>query len=336
MSEFFDRYENRPAKSRELALFRELKGIVSVARARAPALRKQMIGVDIKEIKKRADLARIPVLRRRDLMELQSEQPPLGGFAATRLGALKRVHVSPGPFFQPEGQARDWWGAARALFAAGARKGDVVLNCLPYHLRPDGHMMDSGAQALGCAVIPAGDAHIGETLDAIRQVQPQFVCGHADFLDQLMFNARRSKTPVDCLKRALVIADSLSEERRRHFAQNGMAVRLAYVVPEAGVVAYETETSSGVVADGMIVNEGLILEIVASDSGAPLGAGKIGEIVITRLNADYPLLRFGTGDLSELLTGPSPCGRTNLRIRGVMGKVGKPKNGAAVLAPPRK
>ncbi len=323
MSEHFDRYESRPVKSRETALFRELKGIVSVARARAPALRKQMLGIDIREIKKRADLARIPVMRRCDLKEMQDEQPPFGGFSATRLGALKRLHASPGHLFQPEGQARDWWGAARALFAAGARKGDVVLNCLPYHFSAEGHMLDSGAQALGCAVIPAGDSHIAETLEAIRTLQPRVFCGRADVLDQLLAAAKKQKQKIACLERALLIGDALPEARRKAFADHGVAARLAYVALEAGVIAYESENDAGELIDGLIVNEGVILEIVKPGACEPASAGQIGEIVITRLNADYPLLRFGTDDLSAVIPGPSPCGRTNLRIRHIAGKASR-------------
>ena len=304
-----------------MALFRELKCIVSVAKARAPALRKQMVGIDIKEIRKRADLVRIPVLRRGDLKELQQEQPPFGGFAATRLGALKRLHVSTNQLFQPEGQARDWWGAARALFAGGARKGDVVVNCLSYHLRPDGHMIESGAHALGCAVISAGDGPIPELLDVIHELQPRIFCGRADYLDQLLYAAKKSNENISCIERALLVGEAINAERRSQFAQQGVIVRQAYALPEVGVVAYETENGAGGVTDGMVVNEGIILEIVKPGENAPAAPGEIGEIVITRLNADYPLLRFGTGDLSALVSGPSECGRTNLRIKGILGKV---------------
>ncbi len=333
MSEHFDRYENRPPKSRELSLFRELKGIFSVAKSRAPALRRQMIGIDIKEIRKRADLGRIPVLRRGDLKELQQEQPPFGGFAATRIGALKRLHVSTNHMFQPEGQARDWWGAARALFASGARKGDVVLNCLSYHLRPDGHMIESGAHALGCAVISAGDGAIPETLEVIHQLQPRIFCGRADYLDQLLYAAKKSNKNISCLERALLVGEAIDSERRSNFARLGIIVRQAYVLPEVGVIAYETEGPSGAVTHGMVVNEGIILEIVKPGENEPAAVGEIGEVVITRLNADYPLLRFGTGDLSVLLAGPSECGRTNHRIKGVLGKVstsGKTPDAAVV------
>ena len=320
MTVHFDRYESRPQRSRETALFRELKGIVSVARARAPALRQQMNGIDIREIKKRADLARIPVMRREDLKELQEEQPPFGGFTATRLGALKRLHMSPGPSFQPEGQARDWWGAARALFAAGARKGDVIVNCLPYHLRPEGHMMESGAHALGCAVIPAGDGPIAETLEAIRTMQPRIYCSRADHLDQLLFVAGKQKKATESLERALLIGEMIDDARRKLFAERGVIARQAYVLPEAGVIAYESETPDGKLVDGLVVNEGVILEIVKPGASETASPGEIGEIVVTRLNADYPIVRFGTGDLSAIIAGQSACGRTNLRIQPVLGK----------------
>ncbi len=321
MPDFFDRYENRPVKSRELSLFKELKGIISVARSRAPSLRRQLNGIDIREIKKRSDLARIPVLRRADLRDLQVEQPPFGGLSGSRLSSLKRLHVSPGPWFQPEGQARDYWGAARALFAAGARKGDVILNCLSYHLCPEGHMMDSGAQSLGCAIVPAGDHLIPETLEAIKQLQPNVICARADYVDRLFAAALAKSQDISYLRRALIVGEMMAANQRRAFEQKGLSVRHVYSLPEVGVIAYETQADEGEQSEGFMLNEGIILEIVRPGGHEPLALGETGEMVITRLNVDYPLLRFGTGDLSRIVTGSSACGRTNLRIAGILGKV---------------
>ncbi len=320
MPDFFDRYENRPVKSRELSLFKELKGIVSVARSRAPSLRRQLAGIDIREIKKRSDLARIPVLRRHELRDLQLEQPPFGGLSGSRLSALKRMHISPGPWFQPEGQARDYWGAARALFAAGARKGDIILNCLSYHLCPEGHMMDSGGQALGCAIVPAGDKMIVETLEAIQQLQPSVICAHADYVDQLFTAALNRSQDLSCLRRALIVGALMEANQRRAYEQQGLSIRHVYSIPEIGVIAYETQADEGELVEGFVLNEGIILEIVRPGGQEPLAVGEIGEMVVTRLNVDYPLLRFGTGDLSRILSGASACGRTNMRIAGILGK----------------
>ena len=183
--------------------------------------------------------------------------------------------------------------------------------------------MDSGAKALGCAVIPAGDAHIPETLEALRTLQPRIFCGRGDFLDQLLFAARRKKQSLRSLQRALLIDESLSDERRKSFADQGIVAHQAYVIPEVGVIAFETEGGNGELQSGMVVNEGVILEIVKPGTCEPVVSGQVGEIVITRLNADYPLLRYGTGDLSAIVSGPSACGRTNVRIKPILGKASR-------------
>ena len=315
MSEHFDRYETRPPKARESAFFRDLRAVLKISRARAPALRRQLKSVDIDAIVKRSDLARVPVVRKSDLKAMQAENPPFGGLAAVRAAQLKRILVSPGPIFEPEGNGKDWWGAARALFAAGFRKGDLVLNAFSYHLTPGGHIMESGAHALSCAVIPAGVGNTEQQLEAIQYLAPSGYCGTPDFLKILLDKARDAKIDASSIKRALVSGAALPASLRAELEKAGVAVAQCYATADLGVIAYESQST-----EGMIVNEGCLVEIVKPGTDDPVPEGEVGEVVVTRLNADYPLLRFGTGDLSAVLPGQSPCGRTNMRIRGWLGR----------------
>ena len=315
MSDFHDRYESRPHASRETALFRELRALLKIARARAPALRQQLKAIDIDALRTRADLAAIPVARKSALKAAQEELPPFGGYATTRPSHLKRILVSPGPIFEPEGQGKDWWGSARALFAAGLRKGDVVLNSFSYHLTPGGHMMESGALALGCAVIPGGTGATEQQVEAIHHLKPVGYCGTPDFLKILLDKALDLKMDASSLRRALVSGAALPASLRTELAQRGVIAHQAYGTADLGIIAYES-----VIDDGLVVNEGIIVEIVRPGTGDPVAAGEVGEVVVTRLNADYPLLRFATGDLSAFLPGASSCGRTNLRLKGWLGR----------------
>lgn len=323
MPQYFDRQETRAPHSREAALLRDLRAIVAIAKARAPALRRQIKGIDIASIKTRADLARIPVLREADLRTFAAEEPPFGGLVATRASALRRLIMSQGPVFEPEGHAKDWWGAARALCAAGFSRGDIVLNCFSYHLASDGFIMDSGANALGCAVIPAGTVDLELLLETIRTLKPTAYCGRPDFLLSLVEYAKQCRANISSITRAVVAGTQLPAGLHRDLESQGICVRQAYRIPRLGIIAYESEGPDGELNEGMVVNEGLILEIVAPGTDEPVRAGEIGEVVVTRLNPDYPLLRFGTGELSALLPGISPCGRTNLRVRGCLGPVEK-------------
>ncbi|MDE2363348.1 MAG: AMP-binding protein [Hyphomicrobiales bacterium] len=315
MSEFFDRYETRPAKARESAFFRDIRHILKIARARAPALRRQLKTVDVDAISKRADLAQIPVVRKQDLKTMQDEAPPFGGLAAVRAMHLKRILVSPGPIFEPEGYGKDWWGAARALYAAGVRKGDVLHNAFSYHLTPGGHIMESGAHALNCAVIPAGVGNTEQQIEAIHHLKPSAYCGTPDFLKILLDKANEAGLDASSIKRALVSGAALPPTLRKELEKAGIAVRQAYATADLGVIAYESVPDKG-----LIVNEGYLVEIVKPGTGEPVPEGEVGEVVVTRLNADYPLLRFATGDLSAVMPGLSPCGRTNMRIVGWRGR----------------
>ncbi|HUZ66939.1 MAG TPA: AMP-binding protein [Beijerinckiaceae bacterium] len=321
MPSYLDRHETRTPRTRETALFRDLKGILSVAKGRAPTLRRQLVGVDLSKLKSRADLARIPVLHRTDLERLQKETPPFGGLAGSRAGAVTRLLISSGPTFVPEGHAKDWWSAARAMNAAGFERGDIVLNSFSYHLSAGGRIVESGAHALGCAVIPAGESGLEQQVDVIRHLKPSAYCGSPEFLQRLL--ARYDElwgepAPINKALFSGIAPNVLVEE---HLRSRGIRVHRCYGSDELGVIAYQTQLKDGRCSDEMVVNEGVIVEIVKPDTGIPVPFGVVGEVVVTRLNADYPLLRLATGDLSALLPGPSPCGRTNLRFRGWLGRV---------------
>lgn len=311
MADFYDRYETRAPRSRDAALLRDLRGILSVAKARAAGLRHQLKGVELDSLKARADLAQIPVVRKADLTAREKEMPPFGGACATRPGALLHLLMAQAGVFLPEGHAKDWWNAARALFAAGIRKGDIVLNCFPYHFVAEGHMLDSGLRALGCPVIPAGNVDAAATLTAIDHYAPAAYCGPADYLASLAEKAGDSQC-MATIKRAFIGTTPISAETKAALCAHDITLYSAYAPSHLGVVAYETEAR-----DALVVNEGLIVEIVRPGTNDPVPTGQLGEIVVTRLNADYPLLRFGTGDISAIVAGPSPCGRTNMRIERV-------------------
>ncbi|MGL5138763.1 MAG: phenylacetate--CoA ligase family protein, partial [Beijerinckiaceae bacterium] len=255
------------------------------------------------------------VLRKGDLLEMQRATPPFAGLTTVKPGQLARLLMSPGPIADPEGVYMDWWGAARSLVAAGFRKGDVVLNTFSYHFTPGGFIMDSGAQAIGCAVIPAGPGATEQQLQAIQMFRPAAYCGTPDFLKILLDKAAEAKVDAGCIVKAAVSGAAFPPSLQAEIRARGVDAYQSYATADLGVVAYETEARQG-----MVVNEGLIVEIVRPGTNDPLQDGEVGEVVVTRLNEEYPLLRFGTGDLSKFLDGPSPCGRTNRRLAGWMGR----------------
>jgi phenylacetate-CoA ligase len=315
MSEFYDSYETRAPDLREADLLASLRGLLAAARTSAPALAAQIADCDIAALTSRAALSHIPVLRKSDLSERQKTAPPFGGLVATPPAKLKRLFASPGPIFEPEGFQADWWGAARALYAAGIRAGDILLNCFSYHLTPAGHMMESGAHALGCPVIPGGVGNTEQQVEAIESLRPVAYAGTPDFLKILLDRGKDLGRDMSCIRRGLVSGAALPGSLRAELKDRGVVVRQSYGTADLGLVAYESEA-----LEGLIVNEGVIVEIVRPGTGDPVASGEVGEVVVTRLNTDYPLLRFGTGDLSAQLPGVSPCGRTNMRIKGWMGR----------------
>jgi phenylacetate-CoA ligase len=275
----------------------------------------KLAGVDPASITSRAALAGLPVLRKSDLKERQREHPPFGGFNVTAPAKLKRLLMSPGPIFEPEGHSVDWWNAARSLFAAGFRAGDVVHNAFAYHLTPGGFILESGAHALGCTVIPGGVGNTEQQVEAIAHLRPSRYTGTADFLKTLLDAAAKAGKDASSIKRGLVSGAALPQSLRAEFDARGVAVLQAYATAELGVIAYETSAR-----EGMIINENIIVEIVRPGTSDPVSDGEVGEVVVTSFNADYPMIRLATGDLSAVLPGCSPCGRTNTRIKGWMGR----------------
>ena len=303
------------SEAREKALFASFRSILSFSLPRAPALAKQLDGFSVEGLHSRADLAKLPVLRKSDLTAMQAQASPFGGLVTKAPGDLRRLLVSPGPIFDPEGQGADWWGAAAALAAAGFRRGDVVLNCFSYHLTPGGHIMESGAHALGCAVIPGGVGNTEQQIEAIHYLRPSGYCGTPDFLKILLDKALETGRDASSIRRALVSGAALPASLRAELETRGVKTRQAYASADLGMIAYESDRTDGALEEGMAVNDGLILEIVTPGTGDPVAIGKVGEVVVTRLNPDYPLLRFATGDLSALIADtPSP------RIRGWLGR----------------
>ncbi len=316
MPGFFDRNDTRSAKSRDALLFRNLKTIIAVAKPRAAGLRRLLRESGVDTIAHRDDLLRLPILRRREIDRLRADEPPFGGFVATRLGAMRRLTPD-----SPQGHARDWWNCARAMAAAGFEKNDIVLNCFSYHLSTDGHIVDEGAAALGCAVIPAGGGRNVECkVEAVHALRPNAYCGDPHYLLRILDAARDMNRDVSSIRKALVFGPRVSTLVRAEVEARGVRLRQAYVTAEHGVIAYESDLADGGRNDGMIVSENVFLEIVRPGSSELAPEGEIGEVVVTRVNADYPLLRRSTGHLSRILPGASPCGRTAPRIAGWLGR----------------
>jgi phenylacetate-CoA ligase len=317
--EYFDELETRDPELREAAQFDALAEQIANAKAKAPALAERLAKVDPAEMCDRKTLAKLPVLRRADLIERQKhhveDRDPFGGLTAVKTARLARIFTSPGPVYAPEALRPDYWRIARALFAAGFRRGNVIHNSFPRDLTAAGAMIDSAARALGCPVVPAGAANAELQVRTLADLKPRGYAGPASFLKLLLDTARAMKADIG-LKRALVAGDPPSDGERKEFKSRSVEVRQCYATADLGLIAYE---SAG--GEGLIVDEWVIVEIVKPGTGDPVRAGETGEVVVTTLNPDYPLIRFATGDLSAVLPGASPCGRTNMRLKGLLGRV---------------
>ena len=314
MADHYDALETRTPDARETEITARLPATLAHAMT-APGWAQQLAGLDARTVTSRAALAKLPVLGKADLLALQKEHPPFGGFATITPGKARRLLMSPGPIFEPEGHGEDWWGAARALFAAGMRPGDIVHNAFAYHLTPGGFILESGAHALGCAVIPGGVGNTEQQLDAIAHYKPSGYTGTPDFLKILLDAAKKAGRDASSIKHGLVSGAALPASLRQELGERGVAVLQCYATAELGVIAYESSAR-----EGLIANENLIVEIVRPGTGDPVPEGEVGEVVVTSFNPDYPMIRLATGDLSALLAGASPCGRTNMRIKGWMGR----------------
>jgi len=315
MPEYYDSLETREPQERERALMAALPGQIGHAIRNAAGWARILAGVDPVAVSSRAALAKLPVTRKSDLMGLQKAEPPFGGLNATPVVQLGKIFVSPGPIYDPEGRGRDWWRTARALFAAGLRPGDLAINAFAYHFTPAGSMLEAGAVALGCTVVPAGTGQTEMQVAAIAELRANAYVGTPSFLKLIVEKADELKVDISSLKKAAVAAEYLPPALRAAMGERGIRVLQCYASADLGLIAYESEA-----LEGMILDEGLILEIVRPGTGDPVPEGEVGEVVITTFNPDYPLIRFGTGDLSAVLPGRSPCGRTNTRIRGWLGR----------------
>ncbi len=319
MNELYDALEARAPAEREAELMAALPGQVAHAQARSAAFAAILQGVDAAGVTSRAALARLPVTRKHELHERQREQRAhdvFGGFSTLVRGkAMPRVFASPGPIYEPEGTARDYWRAARALYAAGFRAGDLVHNAFSYHMTPGAFIMESGAHAVGCTVFPAGVGQTEQQLQAIAELKPAAYTGTPSFLRILVEKAAETASDISSLKKGLVGGEAFPPSLRDWFTERGLAIYQSYATADLGLIAYETSAR-----EGLVLDEGVIVEIVRPGTGDPVPEGEVGEMVVTTLNPDYPLIRFGTGDLSAVLPGPCPTGRTNTRIKGWMGR----------------
>lgn len=314
MTEHHDTLETRPPAAREADLFARLPKLLAAA-MRAPAYAERLAGIDPAAITDRKALATLPVLRKADLPALQKAALPFGGLVPATPGSFGRLFTSPGPIFEPEGTGADAWGAARGLRAAGLRPGEIVLNTLSYHLTPGGFIMDSAARALGCAVIPAGPGNTEQQIEVIAAYRPSAYLGTPDFLKILIEAADARGADISCIARAIVSGAAFPPSLQAWVKARGIDAYQLYATADLGLIAYETAARAG-----MVLNENLIVEIVRPGTGDPVPEGEVGEVVVTNLDPHHPQIRLAVGDLTAVLSGISPCGRTNTRIRGWMGR----------------
>jgi len=319
MNDFYDSLEQRDPAQREAALMQALPQQIAHAQNKAPAWQQILQGVDAASVNSRAALAQLPVTRKYELLARQQElraKDVFGGFSALNFGQqMPRVFASPGPIYEPEGMAKDYWRMARALFAAGFRSGELIHNCFSYHFTPAGSMMESGAHALGCSVFPAGTGQTEQQLQALQELRPSGYSGTPSFLKILLEKAAESHIALPFLNKALVSGEAFPPSLRDWLGQRGVKAYQCYATADIGLIAFETAAR-----EGLVLDEGVIVEIVRPGSGDPVAEGEVGELVVTTLNPDYPLIRFGTGDLTAVLPGTCPTGRTNQRIKGWMGR----------------
>jgi phenylacetate-CoA ligase len=315
MTEFFDDLEIQDPQRREERLMAALARQVAHAKADAPHYRALLAEVEAAAVTSRAALATLPVTRKSELIELQPQSPPFGGMVALPPGKLARIFQSPGPIYDPEGRGSDWWRFARALHAAGFRAGEIVHNSFSYHMTPAGSMFETAAHALGCAVFPGGVGNTELQARAVADVKPAGYTGTPSFLKTLIEKGREIGVDVSSLRKACVTGEALPPSLRAALKDLGIAVLQCYGTADLGLVAYESPAQ-----EGMIVDENVVVEIVRPGTGDPVPDGEVGEVLVTSLTPEYPLIRFATGDLSAIMAGTSPCGRTNARIKGWMGR----------------
>ncbi|MDH5353792.1 MAG: AMP-binding protein [Gammaproteobacteria bacterium] len=310
MSFFYDQLETSDPEQRQTRLLQSIQQQLKLARQKAPAYQNRL--PDIESLQ---DFANLPLTRKSSLLELQKDNPPFGGYSAISAGRLTNIFASPGPIYEPGSDRPDFWRFARTLYAAGIRPGDLIHNCFSYHFTPAGAMVESGAKALGCAVIPAGVGQTELQVQTIADLRPQAYVGTPSFLKIILEKADELGADVSSINKALFGGEALPPSIRSHFVERGIRAQQCYATADLGVIAYESSAQ-----EGLIIDEGVYLEIVRPGTGEGLPDGEVGEVIVTNFNPDYPLIRFATGDLSAIMEGSSPCGRTNTRIKGWMGR----------------
>ena len=328
MNTFYDALETRSPQAREAALMAALPGQIAHAQQHSAAFASILAGMDAASVSSREALARLPVTRKYELLERQQAARAsangnganagkvFGGFSALDFGhAMRRVFASPGTIYEPEGTRADYWRMTRTMYAAGFRAGDLIHNSFSYHFVPAGSMMETGAHALGCTVFPGGTGQTDQQVQAMVDLQPAGYIGTPSFLKLIVEKAADMGVALPSVKRALVSGEACPPSLRDWLGERGIAAYQCYATADLGLIAYETAAR-----EGLVLDEGVIVEIVRPGTGDPVPEGEVGELVVTTLNPDYPLVRFGTGDLSAVLPGTCPTGRTNTRIKGWMGR----------------
>lgn len=315
MTQYYDVLETRDPEQREQDVFARLPDQIANAQRNAPTFAQILEGIDASACDNPVALSQLPVTRKSDLISLQAQDRPFGGLAATPVNQLGKIFASPGPIYEPEAKREDYWRMARALYAAGFREGDLVHNTFSYHFSPAGSMLESGAHALGCVVFPAGVGQTELQVQTISDLQPAGYVGTPSFLKIILEKAVEMGLDLSSLKKALVSGEALPPNLRSVINEHGIDILQCYATADVGLIAYESDAK-----EGLILDEEVIIELVRPGTGELVAEDEVGEVVVTTFNPDYPLIRFGTGDLSAVLPGISPCGRTNTRIKGWMGR----------------
>jgi phenylacetate-CoA ligase len=315
MSEFYDKLETREPEERQQALLKAIRSQVAHAKANTVAYKELLAGIDAEDLIDAESYSKLPLTRKSELIELQNKNPPFGGLTAAGLFQHTHIFASPGPIYEPGFALADFWRLARSLHATGFRTGDLVHNSFSYHLTPAGMMLESGALAMGCAVIPAGVGQTELQVQTIADLKPQAYVGTPSFFKIILEKADELKLDASSISKALVSGEALPPPLRDGFSERGIRVQQCYATADLGLIAYESSA-----LEGLIIDEGVYLEILRPGSGDLVEDGEVGEVVVTNLNQEYPLIRFATGDLSAIMPGISPCGRTNRRIKGWMGR----------------
>ncbi len=319
MTDYFDALETRDHEEREQSLFSTFPDFLEDIVARIPSWKARFSSHDLSKINSREALAALPVLRKPELMEAQAANPPFGGYVDTNLLNGNRIFMSPGPVWEPQAPGADPWQAARGMHAAGLRAGDIVHCAIGFTMTPGGAILDEGVRALGAITYPAGVGNTEAQVDAIATLRPKAYVGTPDYLQTILDKADELGKDVSSIKLGFVSGGALFPSMRAAYAERGITVMQGYATADIGAISHET-SHNGELVEGMICNENLIVEIVRPGTDDPVEPGEVGEIVVTSFNKAYPLIRFGTGDMSATLPDPSPCGRTNMRIKGWMGR----------------